>query len=52
MAAGDIEVFGPFPVLDATAIDAGLTGNGIVVADSITAHTYQGHVMFVVVKSA
>jgi len=51
MATGDIEVYGPFPADDTAAIDAGLTGNSIVVADTITSHVKEGMVYFVVVKA-
>jgi len=52
MAAGDIEVYGPFPAGDTAAIDAGLTGNGILVADDITVHVSKGNVIYTVVKAA
>ena len=52
MTAGDVEVYGPFPADDPTAIDTGLTGNGIVVADDITVHVYNGTVIYTVIKAA
>lgn len=52
MAAGDVEVYGPFPAQDTTAVDAGLTGNGVVVADSVTSYVERGMVYFVVIKAA
>ena len=52
MAAGDVEVYGPFDATDATAIDTGLTGNGVVVADTVVSHTVGSQVVFVVIKAA
>ena len=52
MAAGDVEVYGPFQAHDTAAIDTGVTGNGVVVADDITAWTENGMVYFLVIKAA
>ena len=52
MTAGDVLSLGPFPAGDTTAIDAGITGNGVVVADDITAHVYEGNVYFTIIKAA
>jgi len=51
MASGDIEVYGPFVAEDTTAIDTGLTGNGIAAADNITCYRKGNQVFFVVVKA-
>ena len=52
MAAGDVEVYGPFPAWDNAAIVAGLEGNGVVVADSINAYVEKGNLYVLVVKAA
>lgn len=52
MTAGDVEVYGPFRADRPTEIDTGLTGNGIVVADNITAHVSRNMVSFTVIKAA
>lgn len=52
MSAGDVLVLGPFDATDATAIDTGVTGNGVVVADDITAFTVGSKVMFLIIKAA
>lgn len=52
MAAGDVEVYGPFPAWDTAAIDTGLTGNGVVVADSINTYVEKGNLYVLVIKAA
>ena len=52
IAAGDVQIFGPFPADDLTEIDAGLTVNSIVVADDITVHVLRGNVYYTVIKAA
>ena len=52
MAAGDVLVLGPFPADDTTAIDAGITGQGVVVADDITVHVENGNVYYTIIKAA
>jgi len=49
MAAGDVEVYGP---TTPNALDALLTGNGIVVADNITMCSYGGGMVVVLVIKA
>lgn len=52
MAAGDIQVYGPFPTGDIAKIIAGLSGNGILVADDMVTHVDRGMVYYTVVKAA
>lgn len=52
MAAGDVEVYGGFDGSDTSAVDTGLTGNGVVVADKIVPYTIGSTVYFVVIKAA
>jgi len=49
MAAGDVEVYGPFGFSE---IDAGLTGNGIVVADTVLTVRLGKQFGFVIIKAA
>ena len=51
MAAGDIEIYGPYDANDPTEIQAGLSGN-VVVADDITVHVEKGSVYYTVIKAA
>ena len=52
MAAGDVLVLGPFRADDTAEIDAGITGQGVVVADDITAHVINGNVVYTIIKAA
>lgn len=52
MAAGDVEVYGPFEADDTSAIDTGLTGNGVTASDLVESHVFRGMVYFVVIKAA
>ena len=50
MAAGDVEVYGPIPW---DSLDATVTGNGVVVADSISmCGVHGGLVLVLVIKAA
>lgn len=51
MAAGDVNIYGPYRIGDTSSIDTGLTGN-VVVADTLINWTDGEYVFFLVVKAA